>query len=439
MHLIVFSFYLIIIILSLFRCRIGMNWYWLAMLCYPSWLLVNMMPMNIGMDDILISVVFISAVCYSRGILYIRYPVYMTVIFCILLFLGDFSTYIVNKEYDSEFIGLLTKKMLKSFALFFTVYSICSNVFYDERLIKKNIKYLFGAMGVSGFFVCFYSIFKDAYNPFQYPYWVLYNKEEWGFKALGPFLEHDIAGGVLGFLVIISYFIIKKGGVAKNLYFAVIGILGFVALLVSGSRSGWLFVMTSILVSIIFDNNRLKSILLVVLGLTLFIWAYSSFDYFSNRLEKTVDQWQAGTMQERTSGRFNIWQEHLDNPNFLWLMFGEGFTKEETHPHSNYIGMLVDMGAAGIIYWFFYYMMIFKMLKSVIKYEYDEFLANFFIGTKWAYIAYFVYFITCTPIMWPAVRVIDFALMSFICLRHKQLSCTQYTIDGDMCNEECKA
>jgi O-antigen ligase len=118
-----------------------------------------------------------------------------------------------------------------------------------------------------------------------------------------------------------------------------------------------------------------------------------------------------------------------------WLFFGEGLTVKagDEHPHNNCIGILKHMGLIGIIFWFVYYKKVFIRSFWLIKNDPIYDMSNTFRGILWAYIWYFVFFLTCTPIQWPAVRYVDFCLMTLLCLRCKQIETeAEYAFEDEL-------
>ena len=78
------------------------------------------------------------------------------------------------------------------------------------------------------------------------------------------------------------------------------------------------------------------------------------------------------------------------------------------------------------------YVKIFKKSAWLIKYDLNKDMLALFRGVYWAYIGYFVFFLTATPIMWAPVRYINFFLTTLACLRYKQLETeTEYSCQGE--------
>lgn len=138
-------------------------------------------------------------------------------------------------------------------------------------------------------------------------------------------------------------------------------------------------------------------------------------------MEYTKKQWGLGDLTGRTSGRFLVWKDSLAQAHMRWLVFGDGFTIEETHPHNNYISILKNMGVVGIVFWVIYYWKIVSRSRLLMRYDSDDDMRALFAGVFWAYIGYFLFFFTATPVMWSPVRYTNFFLMCLVHLRYKQV------------------
>lgn len=414
---IIIMMYLVAAIIALIKPKWGMYFFFPIILSYPAWLLWDRLPLNAGFDDVFLICLFVGSLIRSQGRLPVKWPVVAAVLFCVIAVLGDLSSILAHDELA---LTSVWKRGLKGFGLILFVFSLCSQIKTPGDIRKVIYSLLIGAV-IGGSFVIFYSINKYAYNPFQVPAWAMpggFQKHE----PLGPFITHDTAGGVLGFTVLMGYFLLrfKKDGFAKLFVLVLAGIL-LLGLILSNSRSGWLFAAVPIMLSSLLSKQKILGIFLLVLIIIGFFISAASFETLERRLEKTSTQWSGEDLQSRTAGRYEIWKEILSKPTKRWLFFGEGFAVEKTHPHSNYIAMLKDMGCIGILFWVAYYVKIFRKSSWLRKYDTDRDMSAVFIGAFWSYIGYFVFFLTATPMMWAEVRYIDFFLMALICLRYNQI------------------
>ena len=409
--------YLFLALVALVQPKIGLYFFFPIIFTYPSWLLWGKLPLNAGFDDVFLICLFIGSLVQGFGKVSVKWPVAAAFLFCLLAVMGDLSSIVANANLH---LSTVWKRGLKNFGLVLLVYSMCATVQTPAQIKKMIYSLLIGAV-FGGFFVIFYSVNKNAYNPFQVPDWMT----ESGFKlheALGPFITHDTAGGVLGFAVLIAYFFLRltKKGIAKLGIFLLFGIL-FLGLLLSNSRSGWIFAGVPIMLSSLFSKRKLLGIvLLILMGIGVFI-SIGTFEAFESRLEKTATQWEGADLQSRTAGRYEVWKENLSNPKVHWLFFGEGFAVEKTHPHSNYIAMLKNTGCIGILFWLIYYGKIYRRASLLKKYDPAPDMLAINSGIFWAFLGYWIYFLTATPMMWSEVRYIDFFLMTLLFLRCRQM------------------
>jgi O-antigen ligase len=293
----------------------------------------------------------------------------------------------------------------------------------DAKYIKKlTYSLLFGAM-IAGALVIFYTLEPDAYNPFQIPAWAL-GKDWWLVQIIGPFNYHDEAGGVLGFTVLIGYFLIRfdKGLLHKQILIAITA-LSLIGLFLSGSRSGWLFILFPLILSSLISKQKIIGIFLLGLVAIAILISVTKVEYFSQRVAQTISQFTGGSLGSITANRVYIWEETLSEPKMTWLLFGEGFgIMQGAHTHSNYLAMLKNTGLIGIIYWFILYKGIVKRAFWLMRYDPNKGMSALFTGVFWAYIGYFMFFLPSTPMMWSGPRYVDFVLMALVFLRHKQVT-----------------
>jgi len=372
------------------------------------WLLAGKLPMGAGFDDIFITCMFIGSLMRSGGRLDAKTPVIFAILFCVILFLGDMSTISAG---DSVTIGSCLKLWLKHLGLVFLLFSVCVTVKTPSHIMQLVYSLLFGAM-LAGALVVFYVINPNVYNPFQIPYYIS-GLDPSVVKVMGPFNYHDVAGGVLGFTVLLGYFITRsaKRSVKKSVAIIITGI-SLIGLLLSGSRSGWVFVMFPMVLSSLFSKQKIMGIALLLLIAVAVSVSLAKSEYFSSRVEETISQLKGERSEGATAGRTIIWKETLSNPKLRWLFFGEGFgVMEGAHTHSNYIAMLRNTGLIGILYWFLFYKGVFKKSFWIAKYDSDIDMSALFKGVFWAYIGYFLFFMPSTPMMWSQVRYVNFFLM----------------------------
>jgi hypothetical protein len=339
--------------------------------------------------------------------------------------MGDLTSLLTNEDL---LFAYSLKRWLKSFGLIFIVYSVCATATSPERIRKLVSSLIMGGL-IGAFFVVFYAGYPDAYNPFQTPEYFrgMVGEEYRTYQALGPFEAHDLAGGLLGFTVVIGYFMIRLGSLSlRQIVLCTVTGLMLLGLLVSGSRSGWVFVLVPVAVSILLSKHRMAGVVLLILIVITVMVSMSRFEVFQRRVELTMLQATSGSAGITFSGRVDEWRDALAHPGPSWLFFGIGFSAMKGHPHSNYIGALVNTGLIGIIFWICYYKIVLSRVFWLMKNEPDPGLKAIFTGIFWAYIGYFFFFLTSTPMMWALVRNVDFFIMGLACVRFQQLHKQEY-------------
>ena len=426
------TLYLLASFFALISPRRAIFLFWPLILLHPDWLLFNKLPLNAGLDDVFIISLFVGCLIRSMGRLQVKWPVVAAILFCLITLLGDISSLAAGTELDLQ---MIVKTALKRSGLILLLFSMSSVITTPEQIKKMVYSLLFGAM-VGGALVIVYTATPWAYNPFQVPA-LLLGKEAYQVQIIGPFSSHDRAGGVLGFTVLIGYFLTRLSGSGfRRSVVAIVTGVSFLGLLLSGSRSGWLFVFVPIMLSSLLSKQKILGFFLIALLVIIVIVSVPRFEYLSSRFLQTTEQLGGRELDYVTSSRYMIWKKALENPNKRWLLFGEGITIEETHTHNNYIAMLKNMGCIGILFWIVYYKRIFAKSIWLKKNDLNPDMAAFFRAIPWIYIGYFMFFIPSTPLQWAPVRYIDFFLLTLVYLRYKQIQIEEQYIYQDQLYED---
>lgn len=430
---IVIGIYVSAILFALLRPRTAILLFWPLLYCYPHWLLFEKLPLNVGLDDIFVLSLFIGSLIRSGGKLQVKWPFIMAILFWVIVVLGDASSIATG----GLNITLLWKHWLKSLGLILFVYSVSSLITAPEQIKKAVYSLLFGAL-LGAVFIIYYTVVPHAYNPFQIPYWI--RGVAWESRqTIGPFYSGAIAGGVLGFAVLIGYFYIRfaKDKHKRPIIIIVTAVL-FFSLMLCTARKGWLFVLFPVILSSLLSKQKILGIFLLAVITIGVVVTFTYFRIFSERVDWTIWQMTGGTLQSVTSNRWLMWREHLANVNIKWLFCGEGFAMMGgAHVHSNYIGILMNMGLAGALFWFVYYVKVIKKSSWLKRYDPNPDMATLFQAVFWCYIGYFAFFIAATPVQWPNVRYIDFFLMTLVHLRYKQIeSEAEYVLEDELYQHE---
>jgi len=431
---IIIAIYAFACLTALLYPKIAVLWFWPLVICHPSWMLLGLLPMNAGFDDLFLACLFTGSLIYSGGRLQNAKPVVFAVLFCVIAVFGDLSTIALGTDLGTDWS---VKLWLKNSGLMLFVFAVCATTTDLKDIRKLTYSFIIGTT-IAGIFIIFYSVSPGSYNPFQAPYWAR-GIEEWEYRDIGPFAMADEAGGMLGFAVLLCYFLIRfdKGKFNKTIIIVISTFL-LIGLLLTGSRSGWIFVLFPVMLSSLLSKQKILGFfLLMLIAIAIFI-SVSKFEFFSKRVEQTVTQFSGGSFSSATAGRTDIWIEMLSKPKISWLLFGEGFgVMQGVHTHSNFIAMLKNTGLIGIVFWFILYWNILKKAFWLMKNDPDTRMSALFTAVFWAYIGYFAFFLPSTPMMWPGVRFADFFLMALIFLRYRQVEIeAEYAFEEDLYQTE---
>jgi O-antigen ligase len=188
-----------------------------------------------------------------------------------------------------------------------------------------------------------------------------------------PFMTHISYNPILAFA---TYIVLHQVFFNKNLsnllfiFYSFFSITMTINMFITGGRAGQVgfFVMLSVLIFQVFDKNRFRSLLVILLMLpAIFFTAYKTSDLFQNRVNSAINETityadqNGSSVGLRINFAINSWEIFRDNP---IIGVGTGDFPNEyfkvnqvnspqlhntTNPHNMYILVAIQLGSLGLI------------------------------------------------------------------------------------------
>jgi hypothetical protein len=341
---------------------------WPVLMVYPHALTFGMLPLNIGFDDLYITLVFV-ALMIRLGFPKFSFPLKVVLVFYLILLISDL-TGIVTTPID------ITKNVfrasLKNLGLIMFTLVILTSVRKEKDIYRHIVSFIVSMIAASAVAII------DYFNvPFARLFYLV-QEGELHFRATGSFLSP----GGLGVATQIPLFISIVGLTVKSKYFhkvlfgvgaVVIGL----ALFFSGTRSGWVGLFLGLFV--MFFTTRRKIVLIIAGILVVLIASYSigarvRQEVIRMNVERTI--YPAGSI---TASRYELLVDYLKHPYLGMLFCGRGevatFAIRADMPHNGYLDAIFLYGLGGALFFGITLYRLTRLSKWLAVNDYDSLLS----------------------------------------------------------------
>lgn len=393
----IFALVITVIVLAmvLWEPKWGPIFLWPMLFMYPHYYMWQrqLLPLNIGIDDLFICVFFLVTVLRRNIIGGIRpqfgYAVWAALLFFIILVSSNANGYfIVGKVELAEFV----KSALKGIMTLLLAYSLVNTIDDEEDLKRVVFSFCFFA-SMGAIIVILQNYFPGPMQIFTSPIAVqrawLYGIEQ---RPSGAFMNANNAAVVMGSagLIIVSTLRLKSRYFRKSIRFVCLGIM-VLAILMTRSRSGFLCLVIPLVLMGFVSKSRRYAWLFLALGIAAMM-AFPGiretlFERFTGigrlagfaapirmRLEKGVELWQIVT--------------------FRRLIFGQGMRADillgQMPPHNAYLGIPLTFGIFGAIWAIVMVTIMLRKARFIKKYA-DLLLAPYGSAIQWCLFALALY------------------------------------------------
>lgn len=436
----IFALVITVIVLAmvLWEPKWGSIFLWPMLFLYPHYYMWQrqLLPLNIGIDDLFICVFFLVVVLRRNIMGGIRpqfgYAVWATFLFFIILVSSNTNSYfIAGRVNPAGFV----KSALKGIITLLLAYSLVNTIDDEEDLKRVVFSFCFFA-GMGAIIVILQNYFPRPMQIFTSPAAVekvwLYGQEQ---RPSGAFMNANNAAVVMGSagLIIVSTLRLKSRYFRKSIRFVCLGIM-VLAILMTRSRSGFLCLVIPLVLMGFVGKSRRYAWLFLALGIAVMM-AFPGirealFERFTGtgimagfvapirmRLERAVELWQTVT--------------------FRRLIFGQSLRADvllgNMPPHNAYLGIPLSFGIFGAIWAIVIVTIMLRKAKFTKKYA-DLLLAPYGGAIQWCLFAFALYCIVAGFLGGYYARYTLFllAVIAQKCVDIAWQSSTAYDYESDM-------
>lgn len=349
------------VIMAMFlRTKFFIKIMWIVLFAYPHSLTADLLPLNIGIDDLYVMVLF-TILFFKRsssGSLCFRFATIGALLFWMINSVGAMTGALTGPDYLMESAIKTTLKGISYVAFGF----IMDNSIDSDEDVNSLLKWMIFA-GVCGTITAIGQVF---YEPF-FQIFTLYRPEEWQVETIrggGAFLNPNAAGVMMVVFLVFCITKLQTGGLftSKPLLISMSFLFVF-ELFLSGSRSAWFGTALLLLFMLIFSPLR-KYILIIIIGAAIGILTFGFIQaMFTRRL---------GTASTSALGRVDIWITIIKNTSPFIMFCGRGavaeFIRLDATPHNTYLHIIFEMGLFGTVWAVWFFSKLFRTSRFIIKY-----------------------------------------------------------------------
>jgi O-antigen ligase len=324
---------------------------WPVLLFYPHALMQDVLPFNIGFDDLYVAFVFIVTLVHrlARGEFRFGKWGLFTLAFWLLIVLSSFYG-TAYENIGAVGVGVVVKDVIKRSTIIMVAVIMLNGIDDFDQLLRAARWFFIGAIGLSILAILQF-LYPQVVAPFYQMEKIAPGAEVW--RATGTTRGPWEIGGVLGITIVlcVSFLAISRGVLSRFIPL-ICAILSVVAIILSGSRSGWTLVAVGVFTVFIFSKRPIVATVAVISVASVIVVSPLLVEMIMTRMGRTVTT--AGALSESATMRFTIWKETLSNITIGSTIVGLGrvgaFVRYEYSAHSSYVAALVETGIVGICY-----------------------------------------------------------------------------------------
>ena len=370
---------------------------WPVILAYPHRLTLGVLPLNAGFDDVYVLAALLCLLI--RGVkLRFGWVVGMACAMLGIVILGELTSILLVGGSSFAVSGALKTilKMTVRVALVVVVYSAMED--------EKDYSRMLVSYAIGMFLACFIAMADWKDMDWAQWFFVIMTEEEalTRYRAAGSFLTPDGLGiNVAIALIIIGQFIVYRSKRTTKIAALLFCVLFLGALIGSGSRTGALSVVVTVLVMIMFWKRRVPVLACFVLAMIVFLSLPTYRAAVYDMLERTTSQSQVEGGILVGSGRLNNMISCFKTDGGPWTLFcGSGlthFSLRGGYAHNAVVSTLIVRGLFGLVWYVAFFRRIFKQSFFLKRHAPSGVAHNFSVGVLWALMATFVASLTSDP------------------------------------------
>jgi len=317
---------ILLLVAILVEPKIGAVLVWPIVFLYPHLYMqrLNLLPWNMGIDDLFICVFFLIVVVRSNilGRTRLRFG---------LAGIGVTTYFIIwtvaNLSGWSMMPELLPVQIVKEIlkCVIFVLFTYCLVHTIDTVRDLRRVVYVFViVLTLAGMTAILHQLMPQ--------YFIIFTSEkleaQWWYggvvtRAMGSLVNHNIGSVLLGmvFLFVTCMLRSQPVGIKKLVLFACLPVL-FIAVVMMESRAGALSLIAALLTMAFVGRHKRHAWLLVIAACPLIFWQRELFLGLWERIRDTITggEWSAGA-----AGRIQAWIDYYETATAQVWILGQGF------------------------------------------------------------------------------------------------------------------
>jgi len=346
----------VVLLVVLIRPKWGAHLTWFLLFTYPHgwWFYHNILPLNIGFDDLFFLYLFV--VVFFRRNLFGGVPIrrgyafWVLVGFTIVAIVANLagmlsSTGLIQR---SEYIRAALKN-IPVFSMFYAILHCIDN----RRDLANHLVMLIVAGVIGAFLIVLQYHFPYQLEVFAHP--KAYARGlQYAARGAGAFMNPNNAACVMACLALLTLPAVRlqssflmKAAVWMSTAVLVLG------LIYTRSRSGFLALSLPLLGMAIVGRDKIASWSILLLGLIVLILFSGYSQLMIERMQEAYNP-ESGEWGYNVLGRFRTWSEYFKTATLRDYIFGQGpmggIEKNRMEPHSAFVALITVYGLGSVLW-----------------------------------------------------------------------------------------
>ncbi|MHC4664332.1 MAG: O-antigen ligase family protein [Planctomycetota bacterium] len=327
---------------------------WFVIFAYPHSLFFELLPLNMGIDDIFF-IVFFLVVVIRRNIfegvpVRFGYSFWIIATWLVIWTVASISGSTYSPSYYRPVYMKEVLKFVVYWGLFYAILHCIDNV--DD--LKKQLSFFSLAAVVGATLVVLSYYFPGQMAIFKSPIALWKKGIEYEARGTGAFDNANIGACVLVCcsMLIIGLTRLQRNIFAKIFSYSFVFIL-LLAVYITRSRAGLMCLVGTLFMMSIFSRSRKVVLLVVLAGLFVGFFATDITTMYKERIVAAYDP-STGAVGSSVAGRFVTWKKYFETATPQIYLFGQGAFQGDQRTggesHSAYVSLLTVYGVGGVIW-----------------------------------------------------------------------------------------
>lgn len=352
------AFAVLALVALLISPKLGAILVWPIILVYPHLYMgqLNLLPWNIGVDDLFICVFFLVVVVQRNLFGHTELRLGLTVLgaaaYLLVWTVAQFSGWVIMPELLP--VDIL-KPILKDVIFVLFAYALVHTI--DTERDLKRIAYAFVLfMTLAAIIVILHKLLPSQFAIFTAERFERLRRAQGEVqRAVGPFLSPNTGAALLGMAVIFALQARSQVGIWGRMSLLVVIPTLLIAMVLTGSRSGGLALAATLVVMAVVSRSRFYAAGLLGLCLLAVVVRPSVVVEYWERLRMVYNPEAGGMMGGAGASRVWAWKQYWSTATPQIWLFGQGMLvptqRIGLNAHSTYVAALFYHGVGGAV-WF---------------------------------------------------------------------------------------